>query len=205
MKTRVIAFTGSQGVGKTALAEALTKYSRHHENLYSYKISYADKLRDIVKYDLFNGLNDGIYLAQASTNRSSKDKELNDFLPLFGIRTRFECSPRGLLIALGTFCRSINKDYFCSALNSVILGHQKAHGNVNIYIDDLRFDNEYDTLREFCIDNDIDCLIIGLRRNGVPDSKDHLIDKAYKCLYLPQVEEYNDDLLREILYIITGE
>lgn len=205
MGSRVIAFTGSQGVGKTVLAQALTRYSRSYENLYSYKLSYADKLRDIVKYDLFNGLNDGMYIAQASVNRATKEKPLNEFLPLYGINTFFECSPRELLIALGTFCRSINKGYFCDALHKTILDHQKAHGDINIYIDDLRFENEYETLREFCIDNNIECWIIGLNRKNIPDSGDHLIHNAYKVIGLPEVEEYSDEMLKEILYLIKGE
>lgn len=152
----VLAFTGPRGSGKTTASLMIKNVLADLRDVYCF--SLADYLRDWVSVAI------DPRIAQWSRDRLLKDRPLAE-LALAGrladgyasreyvvpLDTRM--TPRDVLIASGTFLRSIDEDVFCKALGARIRAIENKDDAV-VVIDDLRFDNEVKWLKSLEVQSD---------------------------------------------------
>jgi adenylate kinase family enzyme len=132
--SKVIAYTGRAGSGKGyACQEMVDKYG-------FLKLSFADVLRKV----LFETLGFTSYEeAMKNYDELKRTKLYND-------RTL-----RNMLEDLGSCLRNIDEDIFAKAMIRMIERRAKSTIQYNICIDDLRYENEYFLVKEFCEKNNI--------------------------------------------------
>lgn len=140
----VMAFTGPRGVGKTTTSYLIREVLNDTKDVFN--LSFADYLREWVSVAI------DPMVVHWSKDRVLKDKRLGEIgLPgsffervanrgyLVPLST--DMTPRDILIAAGTFLRSIDEDIFCKALHARVESIP-VKDNTIVIIDDLRFDNE---------------------------------------------------------------
>lgn len=124
MKREVIAFIGRQGSGKSYQSQRLVKERGFK------KLSFADPLRDIAFNVLGMDFEEGM----------KKYDELKRTELFNGLNFR------NILENLGASVRKYDKDFWVNALI-----HNISQCSEHIVIDDMRYPNEYELLRNYCI------------------------------------------------------
>jgi len=115
----IIAISGKRGVGKTAAAKHLERFHGFH------RVSFADELRRLSRM-LFPFTE-----ADMTDVKKKEAKFLN-----------YDWTPRDFLINFGEFMRFHDKGFWCDT----VLNRLKP--DVNYVIDDMRFENEYQAVKD---------------------------------------------------------
>lgn len=146
MKREVIAFIGRQGSGKSYQSKTLVKERGFK------KLSFADPLREIA----FNVIGMNFKEGMKQYDELKRTNIINGL------------NFRNILENLGASVRKFDKDFWANALVSKI----KECAD-NIVIDDMRYPNEYEILRNYC-------------------SNHGILFKAFFCNYKSEVYDENN-------------
>lgn len=157
----VIGLTGPQGVGKTITAKLMKQILEDEYDAKAVVYSFADSLREVTA-DII-----GERYVELSRDRDEKNECISEplFVELLGCYVVPNATtPRDVLVKLGRAMRSrIGRDVFGWALRNRI----DTSEDVNyVIIDDLRYENEVNLLR----DSYKDLLVLGLERDDVAPS-----------------------------------
>jgi len=171
----VIAFSGKSKAGKTTAANYL------QVNFGFIKVSFADKLKE---------LSQQFYpFTTVEVYGELKDKQYKNF----------DWTPRDFLIRLGHFARYHDKDFFVKSLMD------KIDRRSNYVIDDLRFNNEANALKE------INATLIRIERykkylNNIIDSSETELDDFKDFHYrINEAENLNIKSLHTKIDLIMDE
>lgn len=138
----VIAFTGYRTIGKTTTVNTIAKHLDFSQNKII-KLSFADLLRDWIQEKYGTSI--------ANDTRNYKNKTVNKLPILKDKKMQFDFTNRDLMIKTGDYLRSLDKDIFAkNVCDTIKYTFSFGANNMNyIYlIDDLRFENELNKLKE---------------------------------------------------------
>lgn len=169
-KREIIAFIGRQGSGKSYQARRLEKERGFK------RLSFADPLREIA----FNTI--GLEFAEGM----AKYDELKRTEIVNGLNFR------NILENLGSSVRKYDVDFWVNALITTI-----RNSTEDIVIDDMRYPNEYDLLRSYCVAQNYNYRVYFCDHRSAAYDADNRHESAALSNYLAQIGYVDSQLVNK--------
>lgn len=174
--TKIIGFSGLAGSGKDTAADIIENIS----NEKIYRCSIAGPLKEMVRaaYDLTE---DQVY--------TSKKDVLDEY---------WRCTPRDLLIEIGTLMRDRDSDHWIKLLERLMKKAIESHDM--IIITDVRYDNEAEFIRR------MGGQIVGIKRKDWERKNDHASENGLTKYDIEienegVMEKYVEEIKRLMIHI----